>query len=64
MPHYYDYKQYGTNIVLCHSDGYVFCASRVDAENKLQLSIHNWAAEDTTKAREEMALLTRLVRES
>ena len=63
MPHYYAYKPTENGgFLLVHSDGADYCPNRLTAEQKLQSSIHSWAREDSNKARQEMEVLTRLIR--
>lgn len=63
MPHYYDIKPTRNGgFALFHSDGVELLPSRIVAEQKLLTSINSWAREDSNKARQEMELLTRLVR--
>lgn len=64
MPKYFDYKTAGNGgFLLVHSDGVDFCPTKIVAEQKLTSAVHLWAAEDLAKAREQMELLTRFVRE-
>ena len=63
MPHYVKFNYAGAGIVLHHQNGADYCPNKYAAEQKLLSSIHAWAGVDLTKAREQMELLTRFVRE-
>ena len=63
MPHYTKFNYACHGVVLHYQNGADYCPNKYAAEQKLLSSIHAWAGVDLTKAREEMEILTRLVRD-
>lgn len=62
MPRYKNFKLSGTGVVLESSEGFLFCPSKYDAEQKLLHSIHSWAGVNINQSRKEMEILTALIR--
>lgn len=62
MPHFTNFTRHGAGVVLLHKNGSKFCPSVMAAEQLLLTSINCWAEKNVKNAREEMALLTSILR--